>query len=168
MEPEKIYFFPAVTPGPHRGHPTLATEHGAGTTLSSHAPRLLPYCRVASGVHAEQPPQSHHSEDSRKAERAGEPLHAQRARTRKAICLCVYLVLLFSCSLVTFCSPMDRRLPGFSVTGISQASGLLSPSPGSLPNPEIELTFPASVSRWVLYHRAAWEPRCLAALSHRR
>ena len=69
---------------------------------------------------------SHHSPTiqkiHRKAERAGESLHAQRARTRReAICLCVYLVLLFSCSLVTFCSPMDRRLPGFSVHGISQA-----------------------------------------------
>ena len=44
------------------------------------------------------------------------------------------------------CGPMDCRLPGFSVYGISQAkywSGLLCPSPGVLPNPGIKPMSPA-------------------------
>ena len=41
------------------------------------------------------------------------------------------------------CNPMDRSPPGFSVHGILQAkywSGLPFPSPGDLPEPQIELS----------------------------
>ena len=41
----------------------------------------------------------------------------------------------------TLCDPVDCSLPGFSIHGILQAriwSGLPFPSPGDLPNPEIE------------------------------
>ena len=41
----------------------------------------------------------------------------------------------------TLCDPVDYSLPGFSIHGILQAriwSGLPFPSPGDLPNPEIE------------------------------
>ena len=41
----------------------------------------------------------------------------------------------------SFVSPMDCRLPGSSVHEVSQASGLLFPSPEDLPDPGIEPTF---------------------------
>ena len=44
------------------------------------------------------------------------------------------------------CDPMDCSLPGSSVHGFSRQeywSGLLFPSPGDLPDPGIELMFPA-------------------------
>ena len=47
---------------------------------------------------------------------------------------------------LTLCDPMDCSLPGSSVHGIFQArvlSGLPFPSPGDLPNPEIEPRSPA-------------------------
>ena len=46
----------------------------------------------------------------------------------------------------TLCDPMDCSSPGSSVHGISQARILESvafPSPGDLPNPEIELRYSA-------------------------
>ena len=46
-----------------------------------------------------------------------------------------------------FCDPMDCRLPGSSVHGISQARMLewiaISPSPGDPPNPGMEIASPA-------------------------
>ena len=51
----------------------------------------------------------------------------------------------------TLCDPMEHGLPGFSVHGIFQTrqeywSGLLFPSLGDLPDPGIELMFPALAS----------------------
>ena len=46
-------------------------------------------------------------------------------------------------SCLTLCDPMDCRPPGFSVHGIFQAkywNELPFPSPGDLPDPEIECT----------------------------
>ena len=53
-----------------------------------------------------------------------------------SVCVCVCELVTQLCS--TLCDPMDCRLPGSSVPGISQArllSGLPFPSPGDLPNP---------------------------------
>ena len=49
-------------------------------------------------------------------------------------------------SLLTLCDPMDCNLPASSIHGIFQASVLewaAIPSPGDLPNPEIEPESPA-------------------------
>ena len=49
-------------------------------------------------------------------------------------------------SCLTLCDPMDCSLPGFSIHGIFQTrvlSGLPFPSPGDLPDPEIEPRSPA-------------------------
>ena len=57
--------------------------------------------------------------------------------------LCWFGMLTKSCP--TLCSPMDCSLPGSSAHGIFQArilSGVPFPTPGDLPNPEIE---PASL-----------------------
>ena len=51
----------------------------------------------------------------------------------------------------TLCDPMDCSLPGSSVHGILQARILewvTIPSPGELPNLEIELMSPALTSRF--------------------
>ena len=71
------------------------------------------------------------------------------------ICCCC----LVAKSCLTLCHPMDRSPPGSSVHGISQARywcGLPFPSPGDLPNLEIESASPA-FGRWVLYYSATRE-----------
>ena len=61
-------------------------------------------------------------------------------------------------SRLTLCDPVDCSLPGSSVHGILQARILewvaISPPPGGLPNPGMELTTLTSPAfgRWVLYH----------------
>ena len=58
--------------------------------------------------------------------------------------LCVRVLVAQLCP--TLCDPMDCSSPGSSVHGISQARILESvafPSPGDLPNPEIELRYSA-------------------------
>ena len=61
-------------------------------------------------------------------------------------------------SRLTLCDPVDCSLPGSSVHGILQARILewvaISPPPGDLPNPGMELTTLTSPAfgRWVLYH----------------
>ena len=54
------------------------------------------------------------------------------------------------CCLVTKLYPMDCRPPGSSVHGISQAKILeqVFPSPGDLPDPEIEPTSPTLAGRF--------------------
>ena len=55
--------------------------------------------------------------------------------------MCMYW---HACSVVlTLWDPRDCSPPGSSVHGISQVSGLPFPSPGGLPNPEIERISPA-------------------------
>ena len=57
-----------------------------------------------------------------------------------------YSVLSSPSRVQLFCGPMDCSPPGSSVHGISQAgtwSGLPFPSAGDLPNPGIELAYPA-------------------------
>ena len=55
--------------------------------------------------------------------------------------MCVYACSVTQ-SCLTLCNPKDYSPPGFSVHGVSQArtlgSELLFPSPGDLPDPEIE------------------------------
>ena len=56
-----------------------------------------------------------------------------------AVCVCV--CVLVTHSYLTVCYPMDYSSPGSSVHGILRPeywSGLPCPSPGHLPNPEIE------------------------------
>ena len=61
--------------------------------------------------------------------------------------MCVYiLLLLVTKSCPTLCDPMDCRLLGSSVTGLSRHehwSELPFPPPEDLPNPEIKPTSPA-------------------------
>ena len=52
------------------------------------------------------------------------------------------VVVAHSCLCVTLCDPLDFSLPGTSVHGILQASGLPFPSPGDLPNPGIKPVSP--------------------------
>ena len=64
--------------------------------------------------------------------------------------LCMHAKSLQSC--LTLCNLMDCSLPGSSVHGILQAeywSGLPSPSPGDLPDPEIKLMSPALADRFL-------------------
>ena len=61
-------------------------------------------------------------------------------------------------SCLTFCNPMDCRLPGSSVHGISQARvlewGAIYVSKGS--SPPRDQTHVSCIGRWILYH---WAPR---------
>ena len=52
--------------------------------------------------------------------------------------MCVHVKSLQLC--LTLCDPIDNTLPGSSVHGILQASGLPCPPPGDLPNRGIEPT----------------------------
>ena len=77
------------------------------------------------------------------------------------LCVCV----LVAHSYLTVCYPMDYSSPGSSVHGILRQeywSGLPCPSPGHLPNPEIESassamqanSLPSEPFIWVTYHDA--------------
>ena len=52
---------------------------------------------------------------------------------------CVFILQLC----LNLCDPINYSLPGSSVHGVLQASGLPSPSPGDLPDPGIEPRSPA-------------------------
>ena len=70
---------------------------------------------------------------------------------------CVYMCLVAQ-SCLTLCSSMDCSLPGSSSMGFSRQeywSGLPLPSPGDLPDPEIE---PHLLHcRQILYHWVTWD-----------
>ena len=62
---------------------------------------------------------------------------------------CLYVCMLSCCSQVQLCDPMDYSPPGSSVHVILQQEywcELPNPSPGDLPKPAIEPTFPAAPS----------------------
>ena len=127
------------------------------------APSLLPSNKAVSI------PSSYHRPTVEKihgkAERAGEPLHAQKRKP--SVCM-LTLLLLFSCSLVTLSAApwtvdcqasLSKGFPKQKWVVISFSRG---PSPTQGSNSRL------LHRRWVLYHQATWEaPGLLCLVPHK-